>query len=185
MSAELGGAPRSSEHAMVGVKRAMALLWAAAGLGSLGLCALCSPAALAADSVTTTLTIDKPITEVRSALEDGATFAELSPDVYEAAAEPSGLCQRLHLESRGLTSPLRSIVLRCPTRDGWTERLESSDDFAAHEVDWTVVEVDGGTRITVRAHVEPDLPVPQTMIDSALRRSLVAQLQRFRSMLGD
>lgn len=123
--------------------------------------------------------------DVEKLLGDAAATVRMSPDVTTVTATPQGGCERLAIEAKGPLGPLNLISLRCREGDGWKETLVSSDDFERHEVHWQLEDTPTGTRLTVRAAVTPDFPVPQRMVDAALQSSLIQQLSRIKAFLAD
>jgi hypothetical protein len=144
-----------------------------------------APGARDGDLVVASVELEGDRAAVERLLGDAAATARLSPDVTRVSATREGGCERMSIEARGPMGPLTLVSLRCPDGDGWKETLVSSDDFARHEVHWSLQDTPTGTRLTVKAAVEPDLPIPQRVVDAALQSSLVQQLNRIKAFLAD
>lgn len=109
---------------------------------------------------------------VREVVGDPTALGRLSPDVVSVQEQPSGRCIDVTTETRGLFRSLFMKSRRCPTADGWEDRLVESEDFDAYETRWSLREVDGGTEVTVRVHTEVDLPVPDAIVQSRQKKSV-------------
>jgi hypothetical protein len=154
---------------------------AAAAMGSTT--ALAAPSADGLVSASVELTGSRE--DVEKLLGNAAATVRMSPDVTTVTATPHGNCERLAIEAKGPMGPLNLVSMRCRDGNGWTETLVSSDDFERHEVHWQLEDTPTGTRLTVRAAVTPDFPVPQRLVDAALQSSLVQQLSRIKAFLAD
>lgn len=115
-----------------------------------------------------------PATEadVREVVGDPVALGRLSPDIVSVTPEPSGSCVDVVTETKGLFRTLFMRSRRCPTIDGWEDRLVQSDDFQAYETQWSLREVEGGTEVTVRVHSVVDLPVPTSVVQSRQKKSV-------------
>lgn len=134
-------------------------------------------------SVVMSVLVEKPVAAVQSSL--GSAMSRFSLDAGRTITDTvqRGECQELHVEAPGLLSPMRYISLRCPTADGYSETLVSSDDFDASEVQWTLTRVEGGTRITYRVLVDLDMPVSDSMLQSRVKKNMAAVMDRFMEHL--
>lgn len=122
------------------------------------------------------ITLHATVDEVRQVLGDGAETASHSPDVLRASATPEGVCERVDLEVRGLFAPFRVQTRRCPTAEGFTERLAGSTVFTAWEGTWRIVPVADGTEVVYSLRTRLDLPVPQGLVERRTMRALELNL---------
>lgn len=168
---------------LVSLLRPVALLCLAALPG--GAFAL-EPMPTAADSgvVTKQITVTAGADAVRAQLCHASDAVTLSSEVISVKATPSGNCERVKVQVKGLLSPMEYDSIRCPTATGWSERLISSDDFEKNSVDWEVQPVEGGTRITLRILAIPKIPVPKAMVVSRVKAAAVTTLDELKHRLG-
>jgi hypothetical protein len=112
--------------------------------------------------------------EVREVVDDPVACGRLSSDIVSVQSEPAAhsRCVDVTTETKGLFRTLFMRSRRCPTADGWEDRLVQSDDFDAYETRWSLRPVDGGTEVTVRVHTEVDLPVPSSLVQSRQKKSV-------------
>jgi hypothetical protein len=136
--------------------------------------------------VRATVVLDASPSEVRALLADGAAMAETSPEVLDARATTAGTCERLDLDVRGLFTPFSVTTLRCPTADGWTERLLDARVFTAWDARWTLAPLaDGRTRVDAAIRTEVALPVPASLVQARTAASLRRSLDRLVARLAD
>ncbi len=136
------------------------------------------------NGITMQIDVQADIDQVREILSQARTAAALSPDVLNISVTPRGRCEQVEVETRGFLSSLNYISLRCPTDDGWTETLISSDDFSFYDVQWSMTPIENGTRVTYRIDIEmKNLPVPERLLhsnlSSSMKHSLIALADRF------
>ena len=138
------------------------------------------PESLGVDSngfVGARLLIDYPMSLVRSVLSKPVDAVRLAPDVIEVSAESQGTCDKVSVKAKGLWRPLTYVVIRCPTEAGFSERLLESDDFSAHNVEWTLAPSGSGTLVTVRSRTRIAFPVPDGMVARVAGKSLLDSLK--------
>ncbi len=104
------------------------------------------------------ITVEAEEPAVRALLRDATVVAELSSDVISIESEQTGDCEDTRKKTRGMFAPLTVHTRRCPTDDGWSERMVESDDFHRYETDWEVARTGAGTRVTYKVQTDPDLP---------------------------
>lgn len=136
-----------------------------------------SPTVAEDNTVRSEVLIAASIDEVRRDLADPVAAAGLSSNVIRARVISRGACDVVAMTVRGLTGPMEYTAKRCPTTNGWTETLVSSDDFDAHRAEWKVTPVPGGTLVTLTISIEPDVPVPQRVINSVVQSQVVQTLK--------
>ncbi len=134
-------------------------------------------------SVAVSVLVEEPLSRVRATLSEAMSLAALDTDRTITAAVPRGDCQELHVEAPGLLSPLRYVSLRCPTPEGYSETLLHSEDFEVSEIQWIVEEAEEGTRITCRVRVDLDLPIAEGLLQSRIKRSIAASMDRLMERL--
>ena len=120
---------------------------------------------------------------VRAALDTGAEMSALHGDAQLIEQTSEGRCERLTYRTRGLISSMFYIALRCPTPQGWSQTLVSSDDFTENEAYIELTEVEGGTEIWYRIRVKLDLPVGQSLVDSQIARSMRQAMESLEERL--
>jgi len=130
-------------------------------------------------SVVMHVLVEKPMAAVRSSLDSAMSVMSLDGGRTITKTVSKGACQELHVETPGLFSPMQYVSMRCPTTNGYSETMVSSDDFDASEVQWTLSEVDGGTRITYRVLVDLAFPVSQDMVTSRVKKSMGSMMSGF------
>jgi len=130
-------------------------------------------------SVVMNVLVEKPVAAVSNNLSSAMSVLSLDFGRTITKTVSKGACQELHVETPGLFSPMQYVSLRCPTTDGYTESMVSSEDFDASEVQWTLTEVDGGTRITYRVLIDLAFPVSQDMIQSRVKKSMRSVMSYF------
>jgi len=121
--------------------------------------------------------IDSPLNLVRKVLSKPVDAIRLAPDVLEVSAESQGTCDKVSVKAKGLWRPLNYVVIRCPTEAGFSERLLESDDFSAHNVEWTLAPSGSGTLVTVRSRTRIAYPVPDGMVARVAGKSLRESLK--------
>ena len=135
-------------------------------------------------AVVTRLLVPAPESEVRRVLSDPRAFGRLTPDVFALDVRPSGPCQELRADTRGLLEPLHFSTLRCPAGTGWRESLVASDSFTRYDAEMQLKPVEGGTRVTYRLAVGIDLPVPQLVVSRNVKRSARLTMQALRDLFA-
>lgn len=136
-----------------------------------------SPATVSADDVVRSeVLVPAPVEEVKADLSDPVAAARLSANVLAARVISKGTCDVVEMTVKGMTGPLSYVVKRCPTASGWTETLVSSDDFDAHRAEWSVTPTAGGSLVSLSIHTEPDVPVPQRIVNGVVQSQVVQTL---------
>lgn len=121
--------------------------------------------------------------QIRQLLEDPEATARLSPDVIDVTATPDGDCVRMETRSKGFLRPLVLSSKRCPTDDGWREVLLQQGDFTAFDGQWQLTPVEGGTLVVYSLNAGTSLPVPQTVVNQGVAKSLRNMLRNLRARL--
>jgi hypothetical protein len=127
-------------------------------------------------TVVCTVTLAASESQVRAALVDGAGSSRLSPDVLAVESAKKGACEELTKETRGLFHNFRLRSLRCPTADGWSEKLVSSDDFTEFQADWSIATDPAGTRVTYTVKTGLSIPVPDSLLRQSLAKATATML---------
>jgi len=130
----------------------------------------------------TRLLVPAPAAEVRRFLDDPRAFNGLTPDVLSLDIRPSGACQELRSDTRGMLEPLHLATLRCPASGGWRETLIESESFTKYDAQMEIHPVAGGTQVVYRLAVGIDLPLPRLVISSNVRRSARLTMQALRDL---
>lgn len=122
--------------------------------------------------------IDAPIAAVRSALGSAEKAHFFAPTTIEARATADGSCERVALRVKGLFSPFVATTRRCPTADGWVEKLVESDDFSDYTAEWKLQGIGEATAVHFRVRTIINVSVPHSMITSRTRKVLTTTLER-------
>lgn len=166
-----------------------------------GLLALCSPTATASDLSSPSVGVDalgrvrgEMLLSVRApvvlaTLRDGAKMARFGREVKLARAmpapDPASGCQLIHMEVTGLAKPFQVRTERCPTAQGWVERLVESKVFTRWDAQWTVVRLaDDLTRVEYVIHTDLKLPVPRRTLLKRSQASVHGSLQQLAAEVG-
>jgi len=134
--------------------------------------------ARAAAPVTSSVLVSASQQAVRAFLAEHTRTLGLCPDVRSVrvlSTQADG-CAQLEVETTGLWSPMRYVSLRCPTADGSREDLLRSEDFLENSFEWSVVDTGAARRVTLAVRSSPRLPVPDWVLQAAVRRSVDATL---------
>lgn len=137
-----------------------------------------------AEGFCASVVVDSTPEQVRAALADPADMALRPPDMISVEATPRAGCHEIEGRTRGLLRPLAYRSLRCPTPTGFLETLVASEDFERYEAEWRIEAVEGGTRVSFRIDVLPDLPVPRALVSENVKRSAVAVVTALRDRLA-
>jgi hypothetical protein len=130
--------------------------------------------------------VEAPMNVVRGSIDTAQEVFALDSERTLTRVQMRGACEEMHVETPGLLSPMRYVSLRCPTDNGWTESMISSDDFEANEVLWALNEVEGGTEITYKVKVGvADMPVPESMLHSRIKRGMTSVMTSLLDSIGD
>lgn len=129
------------------------------------------------NTVKSEVVIAAPVDAVKQGLADPVAAAGLSANVISARVISRGTCDVVAMTVKGMTGPMEYTVKRCPTATGWTEILVESDDFDAHRAEWKVTPVEGGSLVTLTVATEPDVPVPQRVINAVVESQVVQTLK--------
>ncbi|MEZ4447996.1 MAG: hypothetical protein R3B09_00870 [Nannocystaceae bacterium] len=130
------------------------------------------------DEVIAVVRIDAPLETVRKALISAEKAHSYAPTTLAARATTDGTCERIALRVKGLFSPFVATTRRCPTSDGWLEKLVESDDFSDYLAEWKLQSMGDATAVHYRVRTIINVSVPQSMITSQTRKVLKTTLQR-------
>ena len=134
--------------------------------------------------VTLSARLAAPVEAVRGHLDDVTAAFDLVDDARAVRATRRGDCQEIEVETPGILRPMRYISMRCPTADGWSERLVQSEDFALHEVEWHITPAaDGATDITYRVRVALSMPGVHSLVIKKLSSSMERTVSRLSAVL--
>ncbi|TNE84108.1 MAG: hypothetical protein EP330_30810 [Deltaproteobacteria bacterium] len=118
--------------------------------------------------------------EAMAALENPELARTINPDVVALQQlATTGDCTDLDISTRGMWRPLKMKARRCKTATGFHETLLESDDFTVQEATWTVSEHPDGALLEYTLKSEPNLPVPRSLVQDNMRRSVKEMLGRF------
>ncbi|MBA2320803.1 MAG: hypothetical protein H0V89_06575 [Deltaproteobacteria bacterium] len=136
-------------------------------------------------TVVTTLVLQASESAVRAAIGDGVGASRLSPDVLSVSSTPSGRCQELTKETRGMFRPFRMKSVWCASAAGWTEELVTSEDFTSFHAEWTIAPTgsssgvaDAATRVTYRVRTDLAISVPDAMLQRSVAQASGTMLER-------
>jgi len=116
---------------------------------------------------------------IRAVLADTeGSFSALSPDVLSVSAVPSGNCEKVTRSTRGIWRPMTFVALRCPTTDGWSEKLVEKGDFTAYASQWSLTAKGDSTGVTYRILTELSAPVPTSMVRQNVEKATKGLLER-------
>ena len=121
---------------------------------------------------------------VRAVLADAGDLGLRTADVLSVEVVPRDACVEVHVSTRGLTRPLTYRALRCPTASGYRESLLETGDFKKYESEWRIESFEGGSRVSFRVVVDPDVPVPRVVVLQNVKRSTAAAVVRLRDRLA-
>ena len=127
--------------------------------------------------------VEASVQQVQALISDPQQHAALTPDIQSVNATPVGACAHIDMHTEGVGPALQMLVKRCPTANGWTDRLVSSEDFNFYEAEIKAEEGSGFTLVTYRIRSVPDLPVPEWMVVRATRESVGQLLVNLRDRL--
>ena len=122
---------------------------------------------------------------VRQILGDVGDSSKLSADVLSVRVTPTGPCEEVFRETRGLLEPMLLHTQRCPTEHGWRETLVEVGDFAAYDAEWILRSPEkGGVQVEYRLKTSPTIWIPQTIVEinvvRAVRQTLGALSAPFK-----
>ncbi|MCA9491393.1 MAG: SRPBCC family protein [Myxococcales bacterium] len=118
---------------------------------------------------------------VRAKLADPAWVATASGGATEVTAtEARDGCLRTSRLTRNAIKDVVYVVDRCPTADGYAEKLVSSNAFDAYVSTWAVRPDPGGARIIYTIDMKTSLMVPQFVVDQQTRKGVIDMLDHLR-----
>ena len=120
-----------------------------------------------------TVVLKASVDEVKAALKEPGTSA----DVLEMKITNRGPCDEIFRKVKGMWTPLTYTALRCPTATGYIETLHASEDFTEYRDEWKIIGQEGGTTKVVHTlRTAVNLSVPQSMVNSGLKRGVTRSL---------
>ncbi|MBN1337618.1 MAG: SRPBCC family protein [Deltaproteobacteria bacterium] len=157
------------------------------------LCLLAAPAhpsdaapsvARAGDGYQATAIVAAAPEVVRATLADAGDLSLRTSDVLSVEVVPRDACVEVRARTRGLTRPLTYRALRCPTDTGYRESLLETGDFKRYESEWRIDAVEGGSRVSFRVVVDPDVPAPRALVLQNVKRSTLAAVTALQERLA-
>lgn len=130
------------------------------------------------------MTLDAPITEVRTIVGDAVKVGALVPQVKSVIAKPAGACVTLDVVSSGLIGDVEYKSRRCPTKTGWAEHLTSSDDLKQMTAIWTLTERGELTDVHFSLVVDVGAYAPTVLVQSLTKAQVETTLTNLRDQVA-
>ncbi|MCK6525335.1 SRPBCC family protein [Myxococcota bacterium] len=130
------------------------------------------------------MTLNAPITKVRSIVGDAEKVGKLVPQVRSVTSRPAGACVVLEVVSAGLIGDVVYKSRRCPTASGWAEHLTSSDDLKQMSAVWSLTERGAQTDVHFSLTVDVGAYAPTILVQSLTKDQVTTTLQNLEAQVN-
>jgi len=108
------------------------------------------------------------------AVSQGEGYVKVTPD---------GACKLTEEYHPHPLAAVRYSLRVCPSTDSVSAELVRSDDIKVYSSLWRVTETDAGTRLDYQLDVQPDLPLPQWVVNRSTSSSVDDLLHKLAAHL--